>query len=542
MPGHIGTNKHLQRKVFRELCPPGTMPVRNDNGGYTFVPWKRQSPTPTRTRDAAQSNTHTIAEHIASRFTIADVVAAMTAIDQRMSALEAKRAQQRQLLEQQQQPDSRRQQQPLRQPLQPVMQPTHDHAGPCACQHHQPPAPQAPHRGVATMDTSSRHPGLAPNRFITDLSRPSFDVLVRRATHDQRYGETPSRFDSVEQDRLSRHAPGAAGPPTQRELNDAYAAHWARDAGAPPLGASGVNVRGNMVEAVSSDPSEAFLGPGGPFVQFRNDDVRPSPAALSELNRQYSKAKTPQARDAITDAWKSYMTAPCDAASMAAQWKPRQPMIPPRGPNADNTKDAPWSNLYSQNASVIGSDPNKISPGMKLDVGGGQTHEVQAGETLSGIARQYGGGSDLGSRSLASETGGVSPTTSAGPAGSYSSGGDLTSGEGAPAGAPGSHNAANVPTPPVKPDLGSSGGESSGWANPAKMDYSVSNTGSSGPDVSKGVPTPPSCPSDLGSSGGEGGSSGIHPLASEGGSGLSQSGGSSDYEDAKKPRGPRGRK
>ena len=540
MVGHIGQDRHQHRQVFRQIAPPGMMPARDANGGWTFIPWKRQSPTPTRTRDAARSNTHTIAQHIASKITIADVINAAKDIDARMSALEQKRAAQRQLAEQQQLQLQLQQQQIVNprsaqtQYEKPPSTPTQDRAPRCACGGKQPCVCGAPqtydhaqriHNEVRTMTMdTTRNAQLAPNRHLT-FGAPS------RSTRDQRqdFGEHPSRFDSQEQSRLVSYMPGAGAPDSHERGNPRGAMQ----------GASGANVRGNMVEAVSSDPSERFVG-AGPFDQFRNDVTRPSPAALSELNAQYSKAKLPATRDALEKHWKDYMTGSPSRDAMAnarSPWAPRQPAISPQGPNADNTKDAPWSSLYEANKGTIGGDPNKISPGQTLNLPGGGTHTVTSGETLSGIAASS--GSDLGGKSLASETGGVSPTTSAGPSGSYSSGGDLTSGEGAPAGAPGSHNAANAPTPPVKPDLGSSGGGSSGWTDPGKMDYSVSNTGKSGPDVSGGVPVPPTRPADLGSSSS---GAGIHPLASEGGSGLSQSGGSSDYEDSRKPRGPRGRK
>jgi LysM repeat protein len=429
--------------------------------------------------------------------------------------------------------------------------------------------PVADSAGVKTM---LRNPALAPTHHVT------FDPVSRpRATRDQNnslennYLEKPSRFSSQESDRLAYSLPrGGAGCPTQRELNDAYAAHWARDAGAAPLGAPGVNKRGTMVEAVASDPSERFIG-SGPFTQYRDDDVRPSPAALGELNRQFSKAKTQGQRDAITDAWKSYMSAPRDAASASAMWKPKQPAITPQAPKASDTTDAPWSSLYEANKSTIGGDPNKLQVGQELSMPGGGTHTVAKGETLSGIASTP-AGTDLGAKSLSAERGGMESTPA--PSGSYSSGGSLSSGEGAPAGAPGAHNAANVPTPPTRPSgLGSSGGgagtdlgsksllsESGGGAPTGTT--SSTNTGTRGqgefqppsPGTGGAYATPShsqSMPNWAGGgegsgSYGEGGASGIHPLSESGGSGLSQSGGSSDYVDAKggKPRGgkPRGRK
>jgi LysM repeat protein len=496
-------NAQRTRQTFHEICPPGHTPVSNSHGGFDFIPHRSQ------TRDAAPNAEHidtqnilfraapsiapnapsTIGESYERTHTLQKILGMCDAIGQRIEALELRKAQQQQLVEQQQLALQPRPAQV--QFEQPNHQPTQDRAAPCSCQHQNVlmPQPSHTHDGVNTMQRNAQ---LAPLRGVTFDPAPR----SRQTTRDQNnFGETKqvSRFDSVESARLASYMPpGSARCPTAKELNDAYAAHWARDAGAAPLGAPGVNKRGAMVEAVSSDPSEAFLGPGGPFTQFRNDDVRPSPAALGELNRQFSKAKTQGQRDAITDAWKSYMSAPRDAASMSSQWKPRQPAISPQAPKHDDTHDAPWSNLYEQNKSTIGGDPNKIAPGMSLSMPGGGTHVVQSGETLSGIASTP-AGTDLGQRSLSAERGGMESTPA--PSGSYSSGGSLSSGEGAPAGAPGAHNAANVPTPPTKPS-----------------DLSESSSSSSSGET----PTPPVKPASLGGTG-ESPSGTISPMASEGG-------------------------
>jgi LysM repeat protein len=477
MPGIIGTNKTRQKQIFRQLSPP-VQSTATPTGHEQFFPWRAP------VRDAAPTPNTIGAAHAQQNATFQKILGMCADVGARISALEMKKAARQQLAEQQQIVNQRSAQTQYEKPPSTL---TQDRA-PCACQHVLMPQRANTHDGVNVM---LRNPQLAPRAHVT------FDPVSRSTpTRDQNrldnYLEQPSRFTSAEADRMARHIVGA-GPPTQKELNDAYAAHWARDAGAAPLGAPGVNKRGGMVEAVSSDPSEAFLGPGGPFTQFRNDDVRPSPAALGELNRQFSKAKTQGQRDAITDAWKSYMSAPRDAASMASQWKPKQPAISAsQAPKRDDTHDAPWSNLYEQNKGVIGGDPNKIQVGQSLNLPGGGTHVVQSGETLSGIASTP-AGTDLGQRSLSAERGGMESTPA--PSGSYSSGGSLSSGEGAPAGAPGAHNAANVPVPPVKPDL---------------SEGSSSSSSSSGE-----TPTPPVKPASLGGTGES--PEGLNPQAGEGG-------------------------
>jgi LysM repeat protein len=382
-----------------------------------------------------------------------------------------------------------------------------------------------------------RHPGLAPNWHIRSGCFPRYDKPAH-TTRDQTYGETPSRFTSESADKMARHIVGA-GPPSQKELNDSYVAHWARDDGAAPLGAPGVNKRGGMTEARSNDPSEAFAS------ELNAIPSGQPQAALNCFNRAYHGAKTSDARDKIERVFRDWQSS-YDARG-DNPWKPRQA-----------AHDAPWSNLYSQNASVIGSDPNKISPGMKLDVGGGQSHTVAAGETLSGIAQQYSGGAG-GIHPLASEGGGASPT-----GGNYSSGGDLKSGEGNPlqgmgpgGGGPktllggggttssssgSGSGSGNVPTPPVKPsEYGGAGGNNeTGMGGAGKGPTTLLGGGgeASGGNYSsnaslktgEGWPSGSSSAYPTGGAPSGGAGEGLKPLASEGGSGGTTS-------DAKKPRG-----
>jgi len=45
-----------------------------------------------------------------------------------------------------------------------------------------------------------------------------------------------------------------------------------------------------------------------------------------------------------------------------------------------------WKTIYNLNKAIIGSDPNRIRPGMKLKMPNGSTYAVQSGDTLSKIA------------------------------------------------------------------------------------------------------------------------------------------------------------
>ena len=463
MPGVIGTNKTRQRQVFRQLSPPVQSTII-PAGHERFFP--RRAPA----RDAAPPKPHAITRDALER-----IVPIMADIGARIDALERQRALQKQFAAQQQQIVQQRPPttQPNHQPM-----PTQDHA--CSCQHVPTPQRSNTHDGATPM----RNPGLAPNRFITHDVSFSREVERIRTRDQNNFGEKPpSRFSSAEADRMASHIVGA-GPPTAKEMNDAARAYWSRDA-KQQFNTSG----GHGVEAIASDPSERFVG-NGPFDQFGGDASRPSPAALSELNAQYSKAKTPQARDSIEDAWKTYMRGSRDDGG--ARWKPKQPAISSQAPKANATEDAPWSNLYEANKGTIGGDPNKISPGMELSMPGGGSHTVQSGETLSGIASSSGGaGGGLGGRSLAAETGGVSPT-----GGNYSSGGQISGETGGATSVPSSLGS-SAPTPPTRP-AGLGGQEE------ASSSSSSSET-----------PTPPTKPASLGGTGES--PSGLNPEASEGG-------------------------
>jgi LysM repeat protein len=486
------------RQTFHEIPP--------DRAIGMFFPWKHPAPSPTRTRDAA-SRPSTIGEHVASQYTFDSVVRAALAIGQRISALEARK-------------QAMQQQQPIAPQPMPRSAPTQDHAKTCSCQQPVPP-PKATFEDKAMR----AHLGLAPRNNLT------FNA-TSRSTHDQnRYGETPSRFDSAEADRMARHIVGA-GPPSAREMNDANRAYWARDA-KQQYNTSG----GHGAEAIASDPSERFIG-NGPFDQFGGDVTRPSPAALSEMNARYSKARTPQARDAIEDAWKDYMSGARNAHD-ASQFKPRQPAVSAQAPKKDNTDDANWSNLYSKNADVIGSDPNKISPGMQLNVGGGQTHTVQSGETISGIASQYSGG-------------GSTPTPTPRPANigeGYSQGAEpgqaASRNEEKMLGSPTeSTSAAPTPTPPVRPSGLGGQAEASTLESSQRATANAEAMNESPKPAPEGTPMPPSRPYSLGggSQGPSGGDIGnaTNPNEAAGESFLKSQGiGTSD---ARKPRGGGGRK
>ena len=256
-------------------------------------------------------------------------------------------------------------------------------------------------------------------------------------------------------------------------------------------------------------------------------------AAMNVLNKHYNAAKDGATRDAIERTWKDFMSHYDGAAITRGDLGRRR------------CHDAPWTDLRGefQRERRGFSDPNKIAVGQELSLPGGGTHTVASGETLSGIASQYSGGS-----SLAAERGGTEPT-----GGNYSSGGDLKVSEGQPS------SSSSAPLPPQKPsEYGGSGGNSEtgsggmGKISPlASEGGGASQTGgsySSGGDLKTGEGWPSGSssayPTGGAPSGGSG--SGLSPLASSGGSGgttseelhlLASEGGSGGTTSDAKPRG-----
>jgi LysM repeat protein len=253
-----------------------------------------------------------------------------------------------------------------------------------------------------TRDTTmpTRNPALAPNGHLTFNEHS----IKPAATRDTVYGEPrlPSRFDSKEQYRLAHNLPaGSAGPAHPGELqrpnthltgrapfgeqttaqsinamNETFhagrgASGQSHDNAVAPGGEggkSGVNERGGMLEAYPSDLSEGFANA---LNQIPNGHPQ---QALNTYHEHYYKAKPGPARDAIDAVWTRFNRSYDGRTS----FKPMQ-------------EDAsPWSGVYEANKGTIGSNPDRIMPGQQLNVGGGQTHTVQSGETLSGISAQYG--------------------------------------------------------------------------------------------------------------------------------------------------------
>ena len=125
MPGHIGTDEHLRKQVFRQVSPPIQSTVIPAGHDGVFIPWR------TPTRDAAPGAPSTIGAAHAQTHTIEKVVALMGDVAARIAALETRKAQRRQLAEQQQLALQPRPAQV--QFEQPTHQPTQDHAPPCMC-------------------------------------------------------------------------------------------------------------------------------------------------------------------------------------------------------------------------------------------------------------------------------------------------------------------------------------------------------------------------------------------------------------------------
>ncbi len=333
MPGHIGQNKHQARQVFRQLSPPLTRSRTCDAATPTqhvdlshVAEIMRGAATAMSPRDSARGPT--IGEVRRSQLTLEkDIMPRIKDIGDRILALEAKRQQQ---------------------------QRTQDHASPCACGTSpctcSPSlAPKAP-----TKDTPMKQNlALAPHKNLT-FSKP------RTVRDSWRFGGQPSRFDSAEQDRLSRYTPpGSAGLPAHVELqrpdvsltgrlefgakttaasiyemnrraHDVHGASGqtsddsegmlqlgalARQNKAPAAtpyhldGSDGrgrsptennLNERGDLGMAVSVDPNESFANELSKIPSGQPN------TAVNALNNAMSKAKTPAVRDSIENIWKSW--------------------------------------------------------------------------------------------------------------------------------------------------------------------------------------------------------------------------------------------
>lgn len=199
-----------------------------------------------------------------------------------------------------------------------------------AAQRAQPPMqPQPTAQAPAPMQTKDatamiRNPQLAPVRHVTFNPKPTRDQL--------RFGETPSRFNSREQDRLSRQLPeGSAGPMSVKEMNDANHSYWARDnsagmlqlgslarAGKAPSntpysldggdgreshGENCVNISGppgNMATSVYA--AEAFAS------ELEKVPTGQSPnGAINLLNGAVAKARDSATVDALQRVWSAYV-------------------------------------------------------------------------------------------------------------------------------------------------------------------------------------------------------------------------------------------
>lgn len=179
-------------------------------------------------------------------------------------------------------------------------------------------------------------------------------------------------------------------------------------------------------------------------------------------------------------------------------------------PRPRMAQDAPWSGLYEANKGVIGGNENLIRPGQQLNVGGGQMHTVQSGETLSGISRQYGNPNPA--------SGGASGATYEAPSHQTSPTAGALRAAASQAGGGSYAHGSSAPLPPERPaglaQQGPGAGAMRGWANPSEKNYTESNTspssssqvpnmsaaGSGGPSgsyASSSAPLPPSKPAGL---------------------------------------------
>jgi LysM repeat protein len=479
------------------------------NVGYVFIPWAR-SGEHVPTRDAAPSAT-TIKGHANQQLSLEKIVGAMREVDQRLSALEAKRS----LIARQQEMFQRQMTMQATQPS----QPTQDRAPPCACQHQ--PAPQAPYRdGVTHMD---RDPRLAPRPYTTEGFFPRHGA-PRQTRDNATYGEQkqPFRFGSEFVEKAAGYLPsGSAGRTSTKEAVNDIGLRALRDA------MQSHNVSGGPGSmAAPSDGSSGFAS------ELDKIPTGASPqTALNCFNRAYHAAKTSDARDRIERVFRDWQAA--HDGRDGNPWRPRQA----------EARDAPaWQGLYESNKGTIGSNPNMIREGSTLQMPGGGEHVVQKGESLSSIAsgassNAYAGSPSNTETGMGGMKGGPTSLLGGGgepSGGSYSSNSSLKVSEGT--GVPGT----KLPT-----TLMGGGGEPSS-STPTSSPSGGSGSAQAATPSSSSVPMPPVKPASLGGTGES--PSGMSSLAEERG-GTSPSGGEGTglakmvrgwvqgTGDAKKPRG-----
>jgi LysM repeat protein len=106
------------------------------------------------------------------------------------------------------------------------------------------------------------------------------------------------------------------------------------------------------------------------YAELGNTEV-PEPG-VAELINQYNTLKKP---------------APWSAAPAAPE---RGSYLPPAAVTASGP--VTWKQIYDANKDVIGANPNLIKPGQQLKMPDGSTYTVKAGDNLSKIAKNAGGG------------------------------------------------------------------------------------------------------------------------------------------------------
>jgi hypothetical protein len=302
----MGSNIGRYRQQAQpDLMPAGCKIAPNPDGrGYhlepsagRFFPWECGY----QTRDSGMP----VGEHVKQKRALSPdalrmIVNEMNSVAARITRLEAQR----------------RQPQPLPMPM-PQPAPTRDASPRCACGRAPTcicengalaavpyPVMSIPTKGDAMY--RAINPNLAPLRGVT-FDKP-------KSMRDQTFGERlRSRFDSREQDRLSRYMPsGSTGMPTQKEINDANTAYHAGHgaSGQPPAWSAGgqpgdtntrgQNIRGGMLEALSNDLAQGFANA---LQKIPNGEPQ---AALNAYHAAFHKARTPAARDAVDKIWSAF--------------------------------------------------------------------------------------------------------------------------------------------------------------------------------------------------------------------------------------------
>jgi len=168
-----------------------------------------------------------------------------------------------------------------------------------------------------------------------------------------------------------KYATGGSGEPQWRYVEKGE--DPARYGGDTPAATGSADWRSIPAASKSAAAPIALDLTPKPKYKFDRQTLSMKPADGSGANPNIDDATRDRAR-----AWAAQQNAP--GAALAGAMRSS-------GNPVDTAKSkTDWRTIYNLNKAAIGSDPNRIRPGMKLKMPDGSTYTVQSGDTLSKIA------------------------------------------------------------------------------------------------------------------------------------------------------------